>query len=374
MWFEKTKSGKVQFREHYIDPLTGKKKTVSITYNKHTRKNEQEALLMLQKKIQEAMNRVPSAKNMTFKELIDRWLKEYATTCKESTVSSRKSLANQIERRIGDVLLDKLDVSMFNNYLLDLKQRGLKENTVNTHYSTIRLILKFGKSYGFISDNKLLNELIFPKYSTIQSDDDITYLERDELTAIIEQLEDNGYHEIARLCLIQTYTGLRIGELVGIDYERQIDFENNSILIDRTYNGNGKSGKFDLPKTNIIRTIYFNNETKKLLLEQIQYTKIKTMQRGFSKDPLLFKNRIGNPLRYSSVNRILKNNLDMEKKITTHIFRHTFIAYMIEQGTPMELIAKHVGHTNTKTIQKYYYHFTEKMDRDLQKEILRMEL
>src|SRR5699024_9411352 len=99
MWIEHTKSGKVQFREYYIDPLTGKKKTVSITYNKHTRKTEQEALIILQKKIEkkikEATNRVPSAENMTFKELIDRWLKEYATTCKESTVSSRKSLANQ---------------------------------------------------------------------------------------------------------------------------------------------------------------------------------------------------------------------------------------------------------------------------------------
>lgn len=376
MWLEHTKSGKVQFREYYIDPLTDKKKTVSVTYNKHTRKTEQEALIMLQKKIEkkikEATNRVPSAENMTFKELVDQWLEEYKTIYKEGTIKNRKDTTNIICKRFGTLLLKNLNVSMFNNYLLELKQSGLKENTVKSYHSALNLVLKFGKSYGFITDKNLLDGLKLPKYNQTKTDKDVSYLEREELAKVIEQLEKSEYHEIARLCLIQTHTGLRIGELVGIDYDRQIDFGNSSIVIDRAYSS--KTNKFDLPKTNAIRTIYFNEDTKKLLLEQIQYTKIKTLEKGFTKDPILFKNGQDKPLQHSTINKILSRVVNIDRQISTHIFRHTFIAYMIEQGTPMELIAKHVGHSTTNTIQKFYYHFTEKMDNELQKEIGKMEI
>lgn len=372
MWFEETKSGKIQFREYYTDPLTGKKKTVSITYNKHTRKNEQEALLMLQKKIDEKINQAFSAKDMTLSELIDRWLAEYSTIHKRNSIILRTNTSNVIKRSFGDILLKNLRVPMVNAFLLQQKQNGLKESTVSNYHTTFNLIFKFGKAYGFITDHHLMDGLKMPNFKQNETGEDISYLERDELSEVVKQLQEANYHELARLCLIQAYTGLRIGELIGIDYERQIDFDNDSILIDRTYNYRTRT--FELPKTNKDRIIHFNEEAKKLLIEQIQHTKIKTMQKGFTKETLLFKNNAGNPMNVNSINVNLQRLVNIKKDITTHIFRHSFIAYMIEQGTPMELIAKHVGHTTTSTIQKFYYHFTEKMDEDLRDEILKMEL
>lgn len=53
------------------------------------------------------------------------------------------------------------------------------------------------------------------------------------------------------------------------------------------------------------------------------------------------------------------------KKISTHIFRHTFITRMVENKVDKELIAKHVGHSSTKMIDEVYGHFTSKMDSEL---------
>ena len=43
MWAETTKDGKVKFREQYKDPLTGKYKKVSVTYDKNTNQTRRRA-------------------------------------------------------------------------------------------------------------------------------------------------------------------------------------------------------------------------------------------------------------------------------------------------------------------------------------------
>ena len=48
MWAETTKDGKVKFREQYKDPLTGKYKKVSVTYDKNTNQTRRRAQIALE--------------------------------------------------------------------------------------------------------------------------------------------------------------------------------------------------------------------------------------------------------------------------------------------------------------------------------------
>lgn len=369
MWPEHTKSGKVQFREYYIDPLTGKKKTVSITYNKHTRKTEQEALIMLQKKIEEKL--ADSNKKVTFKELSEKWLPIYKKQVKTSTYYNNVTYLKQFNRVIGGVLLDNLTSAHINNITLDLFEKDYRYDTVRGMVSSVKSVLKFGKKYGYLVDNSILEGIHIPKINLPNKEERRTYkyLEHEELSSVIEQLEEVNHHEVARMCLLQVSTGLRHGELISIDYKKHIDFKERTLLIERTWYH--RKRMFQTPKSGHSRTIYFNEQTERLLREQIQFARIKVLQNGLdATNHLLFTNLQNEPFTNSYTNEVLARHVEIKNKnVRTHIFRHTFIAYMLEKGTNVKLIAEHVGHTDTQMIQSFYDHFTEKMNEELKETI-----
>lgn len=367
MWVEEEVNSKgkniFRFREEYEDPLTGKTKKVSVVYAKNNRRIRRKALLELQEIINERQR--TSAADMSFGALADEWLIDYKETVKSGTYKGMASRAKQLGD-LRDILLPKLSPAHINRFLRNLKNKGLAKGSVSSYYTMFRMIIDFGLTYGDLKDKNIYEEIKMPNFPTEEPKEDWKFLEQDELDKLIKQLRELGYEEIARMCLLQTYTGTRNSELTVINFEKNIDWENKSILIDRTYVQSTKD--YNSPKTGKSRTIYFNPETEKLLKEQIRYTQVKTMSRGLAKDPILFKNTKGAPLTSNNMWYIFNKVNIPYKPISTHIFRHTFIARAIEQNMPIHLIAKHVGDT-VETIDKHYRHFTKTMDEQLKVEL-----
>ena len=100
-----------------------------------------------------------------------------------------------------------------------------------------------------------------------------------------------------------------------------------------------------------------------------------------SKNPYKAKYN-GKPLHYSVLNNFLNStetgkktktghikkvgiNIDQRisfnKHISTHIFRHTHVSFLAEQGIPLEVIQERVGHRKGSTVTEIYLHITEKM-------------
>lgn len=367
MWVEEEVNSKgkniFRFREEYEDPLTGKTKKVSVVYAKNNRRIRKKALLELNDIIKEKQR--TSAADMTFGELVDEWLTDYKDTVKIGTYNGMVSRTKQLGD-LKDIVLKKLDPAHINRFLRHLKNKGLTKGSVSAYRTMFRMIIEFGLTYGDLKDKNIYEEIKMPNFPTEEPKEDWKFLEQDELDNLIKQLRELGYGEIARMCLLQTYTGTRNSELTAINFEKNIDWENKSILIDRTYVQSAKD--YNSPKTGKSRTIYFNPETEKLLKEQIRYTQVKTMSRGLAKEPILFKNTKGTPLTSNNVWYVFNKVTIPGKQISTHIFRHTFIARAIEQNMPIHLIAKHVGDT-VETIDKHYRHFTKTMDEQLKVEL-----
>ena len=60
---------------------------------------------------------------------------------------------------------------------------------------------------------------------------------------------------------------------------------------------------------------------------------------------------------------IRKNHMEQlhfNKHISTHIFRHTHISFLSEQGIPLEAIQDRVGHTRGSRVTDIYLHVTQK--------------
>ena len=83
MWAETTKDGKTKFREQYKDPLTGKYKKVSVTYDKNTNQTRRRAQIALEQKIQSKLRNIQDGnikKNVTLGEVIKEWEPVYKKT------------------------------------------------------------------------------------------------------------------------------------------------------------------------------------------------------------------------------------------------------------------------------------------------------
>lgn len=362
MWTEELPNGKYKYVERYIDPLTKKQKKVSLTHTKKNNRVEKEMFLKLQDKIEKKLAK--SSANIDFKQLTEKWLAVFKKQVKTSTFNNNQSYMIVINREIGHINLKSLEVSHINTTILSLFDKDYGYDTVKGMVASIRNVIRFGLKYGYLIDRELLNGINLPKIN-VRNKDEIKYLEREELATVVEKLNDAGYEEIGRLCLIQTYTGMRFGELVALDFEKHIDFKEKTITIERTWYHRKKI--YQSPKSGKSRIIHFNKETEKLFRKQIQYTKLKMLQHGLrTNENMLFINYHSEPQTNSYTNELLGTYADIpDKHVTTHIFRHTFISLMIEQGVELSLIAKHVGHSNTNMIQRVYAHFTNKMNEDL---------
>ena len=52
-------------------------------------------------------------------------------------------------------------------------------------------------------------------------------------------------------------------------------------------------------------------------------------------------------------------------KLSTHMFRHTHVALLVEAGVPIKVISERLGHSKIDTTLDIYTHVTENMKLDL---------
>lgn len=69
------------------------------------------------------------------------------------------------------------------------------------------------------------------------------------------------------------------------------------------------------------------------------------------------------PIQISAINTFLRNyvkpRMNVNKKLSSHIFRHTHVSKLAELGVPLYAIQDRVGHENSKITETIYLHVTK---------------
>ena len=151
------------------------------------------------------------------------------------------------------------------------------------------------------------------------------------------------------LLLMLAETGFRIGELLGVDYTRDINYQNHTISVyfrdDNENDARAKNAEYRRAKVSddtFDFMLHYMSEYRKLLQHQT----------------MLFINiagdTAGKPLREESVRDMLKR---MEKKtgvkLTPHMLRRYFAQTRRKAGWKLELISQALGHKHLDTTIKY---------------------
>ena len=321
-------NGKWQFTEGYKDK-EGKYRRITVIKPNKTRASEKEAYEELQEKIREKLENKVELKTIGYYK--NEFLEIKKNSVSINTLTSYKKCLKLLD--------DNTNISDITKLEYEKKLIEYREMYSPSHVKLIKTIFniffKFIKTY-YVPTFNINLEYALSKEDKFKEKQKIKYIETNKIQEVLESIT----HPITKdFVTVQLLTGLRVGELLAITPE-DIDIENKTLSVNKTKHA---SGIFTSPKTlSSVRLIEIDDITLEILM------------RYMSASETLFD------ITIATLNRNLK-----KINLTTHMFRHTHVALLVEAGVPIKVISERLGHSKIDTTLNIYTHVTENMKLDL---------
>ena len=286
--------------------------------------------------------------------LID-WLTNYVMpSTKDKTYSRYKDIVHQhLIPKLGEYPLYELTPLIVQRYVTELLQsgnlktgQGLAPNSVNTVITVIQASLATAHLLG-LTDKYEMDKLKRPKAKE-KPVECFTPTEQ----KMLEQAVINDRRDKMKGVLICLYTGLRIGELLALEWS-DIDFAKAELSVSKTcHDGKDKNGCFcritDTPKT--------SHSSRVIPLPKQLLPILREMKKN-SKNPLVISSgeKILSVRSYQRSFELLQRKLGLSRR-GFHALRHTFATRAIECGMDIKSLSEILGHKNPMVTLNRYVH------------------
>ena len=213
--------------------------------------------------------------------------------------------------------LTRSNITMFDDYL---RSKGIKDTTVYGYHKNMKAYINEAIRFGIISENPYVGLKINRGKS-----DKRKYLTYEEMRRMERcRITDPSVNRVRDLFLFQCYTGLAYSDLYKFDFAIDVERRGNKFIIaDRRV------------KTNEDYFIVLLSPAMEIL-------------RKYDFDLPVISNQ-----KYNDYLKVAASFAKIDKNLTTHCARHTFAVFALNNGVPMEVVSKMLGHTNIKTTQIY---------------------
>ena len=369
MWMETLPDGRFKYIERYKDPYTEKYKRKSVILTSDSKQAQKKAQKLLDEKIGKASQKKQT--DLTLKQLFDEWypIHKKKEGIRPSTISAYNAQQKVIFDHIdGETLIKNADIQLFQTFFDGL---DYSNDYISGMKSQLNQAFRYAIRLEYLDSNPLENVQVVYRKKEQSDRDKITnkYLEKDEAERLIKELYRRpSTYRVGRLAEFMYLTGCRIGEAVILTPE---DFKNDFGVLCITGTINYQNG-FKLAIKGPPKTVTSNREidlTKRcteLVLRTIDETKLDTLTiDGYLPGGYLFVSKNGTPMPYNSFNVALRKagqRIGLEyKTLTSHIFRHTHVSLLAENGIQLAAIMERVGHEDSDITNKIYTHVTKKM-------------
>lgn len=149
--------------------------------------------------------------------------------------------------------------------------------------------------------------------------------------------------------LLMRYAGLRRGEVMAFDVDRDVDFEKNIIIVSRAIHFEGNKGVIGGPKTEAgKRTIPLLDVLRTEL--QSQHGPVCKLKKAKVVSSSAWRHIWGKYLR------ALEQFAGHKMKIRPHDLRHSYATTLRDAGVDVKLAIRWMGHTDEKMILRIYDH------------------
>ena len=232
--------------------------------------------------------------------------------------------------------IEQTDTASILSWIIDLKKSGLSAKSRARHIITIRGFYKFLIKEKLISFDPVKN-IDIPK-TGLALPEVINSEEMGLLLDSVETVTPRGLRNAAMLEILYG-AGLRVSELVSMKMEN-INLEASFV---RVYGKGSKERVVPIGSYACAKTREWIMHGRPLILKNIP-------------SYFLFVARAGKPMTRQGFWKLLKKYSSasgISKKITPHIFRHSFATHLLEGGADLRSVQTMLGHSDISTTQIY---------------------
>lgn len=297
---------------------------------------------------------------MQYKEWLNEWLECYVKPSAKQRTHIRYSeiVSGHIIGSIGEYEMSDLTPLVLQRYTTELLRsgnlktgKGLSVNSVNGIITVIQNSLKVAFTIGQIPEytaDKIKRPKAREKPVTCFTPTEQKQIER----AVLSGKKPKMFGVV--LCL---YTGLRIGELLALEWD-DIDFKTGIIRVSKScHDGKDGDGRFtritDTPKTESSeREIPFPKQLVPYLRNLKRNSSSVYVVAADSKKPISIR-------AYQRSFELFLKRLNIPHK-GFHSLRHTFATRALECGMDVKTLSELLGHKNPMvTLKRYVHSFME---------------
>ncbi|MGS7088273.1 tyrosine-type recombinase/integrase [Streptococcus pyogenes] len=363
----KKKNGTIVYRASIylgIDQMTGKRVKTSITGRTRKEVNQKAKHAQL-----DFLSNGSTIKRKvvikTFKELSHLWLETYKLTVKPQTYDATVTRLNRhIMPTLGNMKVDKITASDIQMLINRLSKYYVNYTAVR---SVIRKVLQQGVLLGLIDYNSA-RDIILPRKQP-NAKKKVKFIDPSDLKSFLEHLETSQHKRYnlyfdAVLYQLLLSTGLRIGEACALEWG-DIDLENGTIAINKTYNKNLKF--LSTAKTQSgNRVISVDKKTlRSLKLYQMRQRQLFN-EVGARVSEVVF----ATPTRKYFNASVRQSALDTRckeagiERFTFHAFRHTHASLLLNAGISYKELQYRLGHANISMTLDTYGHLSKGKEKE----------
>lgn len=324
------------------------------------------------KKLREATEAVANGTyfepaKITVAEWFNLWLAEYLGSVKHATaISYGQHVKNHVlPNIIGAVKLADLRAPMIQRIYNNLQRQGISPKTIKNLHGCIHKALEVAVRNDYIARNPA-DVCTLPRIEKSE----IQPLDAPDIKKLLEAL--NGHkHEV----LIKTamFTGMRIGELIGLTWDC-VDFENGVICVKKQLlrpRVKGEGYTYGTLKNDKPRTITPANAVMDMLRAHKRRQAQQRLLAGSAWDDggfpgLVFTNELGGHLCHNHISKQLDKALEAAgiPKHRFHDLRHTYAVNSLRAGDDIKTVQENLGHHTAAFTLDMYAHSTETMKRE----------
>lgn len=293
---------------------------------------------------------------MTTRTLLTEWLEVYQKEhIKARTYSRYQGLITMhIVPILGERNISELGRREIQEFLTQQKKDGnmrngerLSSTSTNMMLSVLNLAFEYACDMEYIEENPCIR--VRRTKAETKKIEAFTVEEQRAIEAEIARSDDKRLHGVL-LCL---YSGLRIGELLGLTWD-DVDFNCGVIKVTKTvYREKDEYGNWQLcvdsPKTKASDRIIPLPEYILRMLRQDKET---------AKSPYVVENKKGERMSIRSYQYMFEKLTERAgvRKLNFHALRHTFATRAIECGMDIKTVSDIMGHQNASITLNRYAH------------------
>ena len=310
-------------------------------------------------------------KKETVSDFLDTWL----STVKRVELKPKsfdrleQTVSYDVKPYIGNIQVGALSSDDVQKMLSDLKDNGKAYSSVKKAYDAINAVYKWGLNSKppKVKDNPVTAVIVPSKKLFEQSE--IKFYTQEEASLICKAAIDKykcgtPHYPLGAAVVLAINTGLRLGELIALEWDRDIDLENKMLYVhhtivtvkDRSENATKKyvTKEQDTTKSDAgqDRPIPLNNDAVSALTILKEVT-------GDSKYVLATKDGQRKSARDIDklVRRVIRRaGFPEEKVYGPHALRHTFATLLLSSGIDVKIVSELLGHSNVSITYNTYIH------------------